>query len=243
MFEYLLDNPLPAMSVIFGLTSLVISLIRRRKNDRIYFIEKTFLIFYRPKNVPKLKITYEDKEVETLSVSRILIFNDSERTIDKSDLKTIEPIKIHSENKIKIFETNVLHQSKKANNIRIRQTNDSSIELDFDYLDKKEGGIIEIIHNNMGDRIFELTGYVKSIKEIVRMTNPESTPRIILFILARLALIISILLAGFYGFSINNFWGTSILIIGCIIFMGTFEMINEKFDTKKAGLKALFDKL
>lgn len=109
-----------------------------------------------------LKMTYSGLPIENLTVTKILFWNGGNDTIDDQDISRVDPLKIHIKENYKILESNVLYSKNPANQFSVKTANDKSDAiLKFDYLDKDEGGIVQLIHTGISDKDIEIQGTIK----------------------------------------------------------------------------------
>ena len=121
-----------------------------------------------------LNILYGGKQAEKLIVSEVTFWNSSFSTIKKEDLIKKSPFSV-TVNDGEILELSVLGGKDTPNQIGVDSIDDCSAKIYFDYLDHKEGGIIQIVHTGnqeiniskelMGGKIVKDTP--KSIKTIL----------------------------------------------------------------------------
>jgi hypothetical protein len=114
-----------------------------------------------------LKIRYKKKYIENLSVSKVVIWNTGNKTIDKGDIATAIPLMIRALEDTKILDVSVLKMSNPANRFRSLFHEDGKYAfLLFDYLDSNHGAVIQVIHTGTSVRNILVAGEIKGIKEI-----------------------------------------------------------------------------
>lgn len=100
----------------------------------------------------KLKFSYDNKPVEKITASKIIFWNNSFSEIRKSDIAEAAPFKISLKNG-KIIDVSILKGSETSNKISITHISETDINITFDYLNRKDGGIIQIMHTGDEDSI------------------------------------------------------------------------------------------
>jgi len=88
--------------------------------------------------------------------------NKTSPTIQKTDIIDAEPLVTFSKNG-KILDVSVLKGNVSSNMIEVSLINDTTANITFDYLNKKEGGIIQVIHTGNRNSI-DITGKIKGAK-------------------------------------------------------------------------------
>lgn len=108
-------------------------------------ISSNELIINKQPNISKVKILYDNEVVETLTVTKLTFWSKTPPTINRADIIDDEPLAIFSKNG-KILDVSVLNGDNTSNKVAVSLTNDTTANITFNYLDPKEGGIIQIIH-------------------------------------------------------------------------------------------------
>jgi hypothetical protein len=118
-----------------------------------------------------LSILFDNKEVTTLSVSRIAIWNHGKKVINNMmDKIAGEELKIVPSKKTKILETSIIANNnqtqgnKNISGFEIRETEDHMIE--FDTMEKNHGCVIQVIHTGAGSKDIKIRGKFKDSKEL-----------------------------------------------------------------------------
>jgi hypothetical protein len=125
-----------------------------------------------------LKIKFKEKDIENLSVSKILFWNNGSETIDKTDTLEDFPITIcaNTEKGLEILDAKVLETNNIASNFSAVVLNGGRyVVLSFEYLDSQDGAIIQIIHTGAGaiSDLF-LIGRIKGAKKVSWKTVEKS---------------------------------------------------------------------
>jgi hypothetical protein len=121
-----------------------------------------------------LKIRYNNVNVENLTISRILFWNNGAQTIDKVDLDTVNHLRINCIGGIKLLDVKILTTNNQSCQFTAAiDNNKTNALLYFDYLDKNQGAIIQIVHSGMSSKDLTILGDIKGGKTIV---NKYATP-------------------------------------------------------------------
>lgn len=112
--------------------------------------------------VPGLEISYNNQKVENLTISKIVFWNDGKETIHGTDIAEADPLQIIARGNVKILDIKVLKTNSEAS--RFCNPNDSQLHssfVTFDFLDKNQGGIIQVIHTGTSSKDISLKGALK----------------------------------------------------------------------------------
>lgn len=138
-----------------------------KKRSPIYSIRSRNLIRDYTNEVKKLSIKYENEDVKSLTVSRFLFWNDGAETINRTDITVAEPLIIKTASKI--LDVEILALNEEANRLTI-SLEKNEIKVDFDYLDKDNGVVLQIFHTGTSSNDLILYGKIKGS----RMPKKES---------------------------------------------------------------------
>ena len=119
-------------------------------------------------NISKVNILYEGNPIDTLTMSKVIFWNKSFPTINDSDIIEKAPLSIYIKNG-EILEACVLKGHNTSNNISVHYK-DNNVFINFDYLDRKEGGIIQIFHTGEENDI-DVTRKIKGGRVILCQEN------------------------------------------------------------------------
>ena len=173
--NYALANPL---SNIIGIIGLVVGIIgavltcifyRRshRSKEPCWSVRNNVLVEGYSSKIGKLDIRFKDEQVENLSIARIAFWNQGAETLDRHDIETINPLRIEADEEIEILDVSVSLTNSSSSQFETELVNDrKSAKLDFAYLDKGQGAIVQIIHTGIKESDIQIVGDIKSVKEI-----------------------------------------------------------------------------
>lgn len=120
MLESLMQNP-----VVSGLLSLITILgffitfyefIKGRKHKEIsYEINSQELIKNNISTVPKLKVMFDNQKIESLTATKIILWNSGDDVIWKEDIVNSKPLVFSALNTAKILDANIIKQNEESN--------------------------------------------------------------------------------------------------------------------------------
>lgn len=164
---------------IIALFTTVLAIILYFKSKKVklprYAIRSTNIVRDLSSKFGSLEMRYSGKSIENFTATKILFWNAGSDTIDNRDIASSDPITVHVKEDYKILDSKILHEKNKANNFSITTYSDQSyILLEFDYIDKDEGAVIQLIHTGRSGKDIEVQGTVKGAGAPIRKSVPRS---------------------------------------------------------------------
>lgn len=178
------------------------------------------LIVNKQPSFSKVNILYDNRAIDRLTVTKLTFWNKTASPIRQSDIITAAPLSIVSENGA-ILEVSVLKGENTPNQISASLVNDTTAHITFDYLNRKEGGIIQIIHtgnHNAIDITRQIIGGTIKVKKVSDLSYRRSVLS---------SLIFAILIFSVYQYSDN--WIIALLVFSMII---SFTILVATFNYK-----------
>ena len=117
----------------------------------------------------KLNILYDGESIDRLTITKITFWNNSFPTINSADIIEAAPFSAFINNG-SILECSVLKGDNTPNRIDAILSEDNKVKISFDYLDRKEGGIIQVVHTGDEDSI-DITRKIKGGKVVVAVNS------------------------------------------------------------------------
>lgn len=149
------ENPVITLSGwIIGLAGLLLSVYfglkgKKTKNLSCKILKSDRLIDRGERKIPKLRLFFEDKEIEDITVTTCAIWNTGTETINFSDIVSEQGMKIFSEENSRILDAQILTSNKFTNKIQLTSVKDTEVQLDFEYMDTNQGATLQIIHEGV----------------------------------------------------------------------------------------------
>lgn len=159
------------VGLVVGIIGVIVAVYFHRRGQRLkkpcWTIKTNNLIQDYSSELSKLRVLYEKEEVEDISTSKIIFWNEGKETINSDDIPKAAPLKIEAKNNAILLETDVLQSNNKANRFSVIPEDDKrSVQLSFDYLDHGNGAVIQVIHTGTTSDDLKLTGDIKGVKTI-----------------------------------------------------------------------------
>jgi hypothetical protein len=172
-FASLLTNPIV---ILIGLISGVCSIIalplgvvlyfksKKEKRPR-FLVRSNTLVRNLQTTLPGLRITYEGhrEPLANVTVSRIAFWNDGRETIQKADvIKERHVVITSADNQVIFLDVEVLGINKKINKIvPALATDKGRVKIQFEFLDHKDGCVLQVIHTGQSVQAIKVDGYIK----------------------------------------------------------------------------------
>lgn len=143
-----------------------------RTKEPVYSIKSNNLISGTVSTLENLNISYKDYKVQNLTVSKILLYNQGAETITRQDIETKNRLTISSET-CTFLDVSILQANNYSNNVEVTLNPLSGhIVVDFDYLDKNQGVVIQVIHDGLSSRNIEIRGDIRGVGKLTEV-SPE----------------------------------------------------------------------
>mgnify|MGYP001130975202 CR=1 FL=1 len=148
---------------ILGVALAIIFYIKGKKVKLPYYAVRSINIVRDSGSwIDSLKIHYSGQLIENLTVTKIAFWNAGRDTIDSRDIASAEPLTVRVKEGYKILDAKILHEKNKANKFSITTSTDQSYVTPlFDYVDKDEGVVIQLIHTGKSGKDIEFDGKIK----------------------------------------------------------------------------------
>ena len=158
---------------LIGTVIGVYSLVKTKKEISFDRYGYKFIDKETKKSIEKLKVEYDGISVDDISISKVNIFNSGNTTINNEDIAKADPIVISIKNGENILGYNIIHRGTLANSTDLSKNKNGDIVFNFDFLDRNDGILLDIIHTGITDDI-EITGTIKGSKGIKEKTRKDS---------------------------------------------------------------------
>ncbi|MBE6814775.1 MAG: hypothetical protein E7522_04920 [Ruminococcaceae bacterium] len=177
--QELLDNTLfqtfLAIIAIVGFAyGFIFQRINKEKKEFSYCLKSNHLIRKKKSKFEKISISYDGKQIEDLCVSKFTIWNSGNRTLNSIDMVDSKELTISTLDSSIILDVEIIACSDETNKFSVKSIDDHTIKVNFDYVDKKEGVIVQIIHTGT-DSDIQIDCKIKGGKQIKNINNNKTT--------------------------------------------------------------------
>lgn len=232
------DIVIGVAGIVLGfITSYIFYRIQKRRRELCWSIDSTSLIKGYSSLFEKLDIQYDGQKIENLTVSKIVLWNNGNETIDGKDLAVPPYIFPRDETNTKVLDAKIIKTSTIGNGLEIHNKPDNPmLVLWFDYLDPQQGAVIQVIHTGVSILPLLVNGEVKGVKEIeYKSKKPDFVARIMPRIFIYFYGLIALGFLGIYaynsiflGIPATDDWTVWLLIVAVpIVFVLVLYDIRE----------------
>ena len=117
----------------------------------------------------KIKILYNNNEVKSLTITKLVFWNSGKQTIDyKVHIAEKDPFRIELHEEGEILDYELLYQ-KEANDISPLLSDNKIINIPFNYFSHNEGFVIKIYHTGKNGKQIRMCGSLKEDAKIKRV--------------------------------------------------------------------------
>jgi hypothetical protein len=161
----------------------------QEKRKILAFDTKTFTLIEKFENqVEDLEISYRDKPIENLALSRVFIWNEGRSLIQNEDIDDEDPIRIVVDGEIVGGASSLDYIRRKQMEIQLVDQN--QIFLDLKYLSHGEGMLFEFRHTWNEKINPEVKGHIKGFGEPRQRTPGVNSTSVIIFLFVYFPLIL-----------------------------------------------------
>lgn len=143
-----------AICSLIGIPSFIFAIytwFKGKNKKRISTEKKSYRIVKKSKrSIDRLKLFFDKKEIEDVAITQIALWNSGNEVIRKDDIASERHLCIKSKNDANILDAEIAVESETSNKFKINSVTSECIELDFEFFDKKEGIVVQVIHTGSG---------------------------------------------------------------------------------------------
>ncbi len=174
--EYNISTVISVLIGSIGILLAIVFYLRGRRFKKLSWAIRSNNIFTDvPTLSDKLKVIYSEKEIKTITISKLAFWNNGTEHINDTDIAPADPIKIATNEGVQLLDWTILQRTNESNRITVTQPtpNGNHLFINFDFLDKNDGFLIQITHTGNSSRDILLSGTVKGAgnpQPIIRQT-------------------------------------------------------------------------
>lgn len=176
--KWIAENPVVTTWItiisLIGVAITIVALflqIKDKKKRAIYYtINSTVLIDNEVSRIDGIKILFHDREIETVVVSKIKLWNGGNEILETSDFYPSHGLSIKVPQNEKILAAVVNEETDETCKVNVQNsTQDKNVRMiDFYCLEPRQGATITIYHTNIDERGTEIIGKIKGGKVLNR---------------------------------------------------------------------------
>lgn len=133
------------IGILIGLSGILVAWLKRPPSYRPCF-QTSYLRLIGGALPRDVSVYYKDEEVSRLSSVHVAFWNHGRKALKKTDV--VRPITIAFDDGGRIVKHSVLRSNKEENEVNIHTVGNTALKITFEYLDYKDGCIVEILHES-----------------------------------------------------------------------------------------------
>lgn len=165
---------------ILGIVLAILFYIKsRRYKLPLYVIVSRNVIKNQTPLIPGLSVHFKGQEQNLVTVSHVWFWNQGNETINASDIVGAKPLAIHIAEGVDLLDVQIVKVVDNANGCKMGlpvKQNDGSvlIPIQFDYLDKEDGLVVQIVHNGDAAHKMKVSGKIKGVEIITKAADAHA---------------------------------------------------------------------
>lgn len=178
MVEQLMNNAYVWLGLsiisVFGIIFSIYTWIANKEKKLITYSISTYEIVKAGKNIiPNIRIFYKNHDIDNLTITRFAIWNDGNRLLNSGDIVETVPLSIKSmDDGPVILDASIVKCSDESNMFKIKRKDPHCVEMGFDYIDKQDGAIVQIMHTGIASE-FTVLCKIKGGRKIRNLSELE----------------------------------------------------------------------
>jgi hypothetical protein len=153
-----------ALSVVFGaiaVVSLLVTMRARRTKKPAWAIRSNNLISLAEPSSNGLTVLFHDQPVPSLTVSKLLFWNDGSETINAKDVAPNDPLRVKATKEVAILDIKILDTTVSPSGFAYSISPDnSSFRLEFGFLEPGRGAVSQVVHSGASSCDLKIVGHV-----------------------------------------------------------------------------------
>lgn len=151
---------------IIGIPLTIYTYFKSKKEKSLKFEIKSNNIFKNFESIiENVKVTCENKNISTLTITKVLMWCNGKETIYDTDIATQMPLIIKTREDKDILEAKVISSNNLANNVHLEKLENNLYKINFEFLDNKDGFIIQVVHTGSNSNDIIVDGKIKGIEK------------------------------------------------------------------------------
>ncbi len=155
------------ISVCFGFVSILLAVyfyLKSKKTKILSYAQRSFrIITNRFSSIEGIQVSLFGEPVETVTSTRIAIWNGGNDTIHDDDIPVLDQVRIVPTASSKVHRLSIIETSNESSNMRIDEikTPSTQWQVRFEYVDPGDGMVVEIVHDGTEESSFNIEGKLK----------------------------------------------------------------------------------
>ncbi len=163
MYELLGQHWFSLVSLLLNVMLAVVLYLKSRRTKEPRFAMRSNKLLGDPTSrLEALEVRYAGQRITNLTITRVAFWNNGKATIHGQDIAAADPLLLKMRGDCTVLDLQLLSVTNPVNQFTAKMTPDSSgVAVSFDYLDRGEGGIVQILHTGRSSLDLTLAGTIK----------------------------------------------------------------------------------
>ncbi len=160
------------LGLILAIIGIILQIRSNKKKEPVYSIKSVNVISDFSSKYQDLAVSYKNREIKNFTVSKILFYNRGAETITLQDIDTVNHLRIEvrffDDDRFDLLDVSVLQFNNYSNqfSVTLNTEKDYWALVEFDYLDKNQGAIIQVIHTGLSSDDIHVVGDIKGVQKL-----------------------------------------------------------------------------
>lgn len=142
----------------------------KTKKELSFFKNRYQIVESGRSSIPKFQIFFSGKEINDLTITKFAIWNSGNDVIRREDMVSDNPLCIKCKDDAKILDAKIIAKNEDTNRFSVHRVTTTEVEIDFEYVDKREGIVLQIMHSGDSSDLF-LDYKIKGGKKITARSS------------------------------------------------------------------------
>jgi hypothetical protein len=154
------------VGVIITIIALILQIKDKKRRAIYYTITSTVLVDNEVSHIEGIKILYKDKEVDTVVISKIKLWNGGNDILEEADFYPGNELKIVVPEADKILVATIVEESDDTCNVGVQicKQKENEAVVSFYCLEPQQGATVNVYHTNVKEKETEVIGKIKGGK-------------------------------------------------------------------------------
>lgn len=163
------------IGVLITIIALILQIKDKKRRAIYYTMVSTVLIDNEISQIEGIKILLHNKEVSTVGISNIKLWNGGNEILERSDFYPEHELKIVVPKSEEILAATIIEETDDTCkvNIQISDRNTNEALVSFYCLEPRQGATINVFHTNISENEVELVGKIKNGKVVNKSIDIE----------------------------------------------------------------------
>jgi hypothetical protein len=141
------------------------------------------------------------------------LWNAGRETIQDSDVPKAAPILIRPFGNCSILDVRIVAQNNPASQFRVSKNQDGSARFQFEYMDKDQGAVIQVVHTGTSESDLNVAGTIKGAGNVIRknlsirpahLARKQGVAGVGVFLIGLVEVAITLVFPGVEGFLMTD---------------------------------------